>query len=80
MTRVVADDRLAEEALAAARRIADGAPLSHRWHKRASAGCSIRVRCRRRSCAEGYAICGSEDYRTGVQAFLAKARPQFRGR
>jgi hypothetical protein len=28
---------------------------------------------------EGYAICGSEDYRNGVQAFLAKSRPLFHG-
>jgi hypothetical protein len=30
--------------------------------------------------AESYAACATEDYRTGVHAFLAKERPVFRGR
>src|SRR5262249_42201878 len=34
VTRVVPDDRVASEALAAAQRIAAGAPLVARWHKR----------------------------------------------
>jgi enoyl-CoA hydratase len=80
VTRVIPDDRLAEETLAAARRIADGAPLSHRWHKRAIRRLLDPRPLSVAEMREGYAICGSEDYRTGVQAFLAKARPQFRGR
>jgi len=80
VTRVIPDDRLAEETLAAARRIADGAPLSHRWHKRAIRRLLDPRPLSVAELREGYAICGSEDYRTGVQAFLAKARPQFRGR
>ena len=34
VTRVVADDRVAEEARATAERIAEGAPLVARWHKK----------------------------------------------
>ena len=34
LTRVVPDARLEEEAYGTARRIADGAPLANRWHKR----------------------------------------------
>jgi enoyl-CoA hydratase len=80
VTRVVADDRLAEEVLAAARRIADGAPLSHRWHKRAIKRLQDPRPLSADELREGYAICGSEDYRNGVKAFLAKSRPAFRGR
>jgi len=80
VTRVVADDRLAEEALAAARRIADGAPLSHRWHKRAIGRLQDPRPLSAEELREGYSICGSEDYRNGVQAFLTKSRPVFRGR
>jgi len=29
---------------------------------------------------EGYACFDTEDYRIGVAAFLAKTKPQFRGR
>ena len=34
VTRVVPDDQVAAEAQASARRIAEGAPLAARWHKR----------------------------------------------
>ncbi len=34
VTRVVADDRVTAEAIETARRIADGAPLVARWHKK----------------------------------------------
>src|SRR5437667_12750289 len=34
VNRVVPDDKVEEESLAAARRIADGAPLVARWHKK----------------------------------------------
>jgi enoyl-CoA hydratase/carnithine racemase len=80
VTRVVADERLTEEALATARRIAEGAPLSHRWHKRAVRRLLDPRPLSPAELREGYAICGSEDYRSGVQAFLAKSRPAFRGR
>jgi enoyl-CoA hydratase/carnithine racemase len=80
VTRVIADDRLVEETLAAARRIADGAPLSHRWHKRAIRRLLDPRPLSADELREGYTICGSEDYRDGVAAFLAKSRPAFRGR
>lgn len=80
VTRVIPDDRLSEETLAAARRIADGAPLSHRWHKRAVRRLLDPRPLSVAELREGYAICGSDDYRNGVQAFLAKSRPLFHGR
>jgi len=80
VTRVVADDNLAGEVLATARRIADGAPLSQRWHKRAIKRLQDPRPLSADELREGYTICGSEDYRSGIQAFLAKSRPLFRGR
>ncbi|HEY7690089.1 MAG TPA: enoyl-CoA hydratase-related protein, partial [Dongiaceae bacterium] len=80
VTRVIADERLSEETRAAARRIADGAPLSHRWHKRALRRLLDPRPLSADELREGYAICGSEDYRQGIQAFLAKSRPVFGGR
>ena len=80
VTRVVADDQVEAEALATAQRIADGAPLVARWHKKFAR----RLRDGRPLGAgeyeEGFACFGTEDFRIGYQAFLAKAKPEFKGR
>ena len=81
LTRVVADEQLEDETRAAARRIADGAPLVARWHKRFV----------RRLAAEpapliaaeiedNYAYFDTEDYRIGYDAFMQKKKPTFVGR
>ena len=80
VTRVVPDDQVEAEAKATARRIADGAPLVARWHKKFA----HRLREARPLAAEeldeGYACYGTEDFRIGRQAFLAKVKPEFKGR
>lgn len=80
VTRVVPDAEVATEAKATARRIADGAPLVARWHK----AFARRLRDPRPLTAqdleEGYACYGTEDFRIGRQAFLAKVKPEFKGR
>ncbi len=80
LTRVVADDVLEEEAYATARRIADGAPLSNQWHKKASLRLLDPKPITRAEYLAGFATCDSEDYREGYEAFLAKRKPRFRGR
>jgi enoyl-CoA hydratase len=80
VSRVVADDKVVEEAYAAARRIAEGAPLVARWHKK-----FVRRLLDPRPLSdeerdEGYACFDTEDFRTGVAAFLAKQKPRFTGR
>lgn len=80
VTRVVPDAEVAAEARATALRIAEGAPLVARWHKKFA-----------RRLAEGRAISDAEhdeafdcfdtaDFRTGYAAFLAKRKPLFDGR
>ena len=80
VTRVVPDGEVEAEAKATARRIADGAPLVARWHKKFAR----RLRDARPLTAEeldeGFACYGTEDFRIGRQAFLAKAKPDFKGR
>jgi enoyl-CoA hydratase len=80
VTRVVPDAEVEAEARATARRIADGAPLVARWHKQFAR----RFRDPRPLGAEeieaGYACYGTEDFQIGRQAFLAKAKPEFKGR
>lgn len=80
VNRVVADDRVEPEAYALARRIADGAPLVARWHKQFIERLSVKADIPSADWDEGFACFGTEDYREGVRAFLAKEKPRFRGR
>jgi len=80
VTRVVADDQVAAEAQATAQRIADGAPLVARWHKKFA----HRLEDTRPITVDEYDECfacfDTEDFRIGYAAFLAKQIPQFVGR
>jgi enoyl-CoA hydratase/carnithine racemase len=80
VTRVVADDQVAAEALATAQRIAAGAPLVARWHKqfvqRLVSGGSLTDAER----DTAFDCFDTEDFQTGYRAFLAKQAPQFKGR
>lgn len=81
VTRVVPDDKVEQEAYAAARRIADGAPLVARWHKLFIRRLAINPPpLTEAEWDEGFACFGTEDYRIGYQAFLAKAKPEFKGK
>ena len=80
VTRVVADDKVEEESLAAARRIAEGAPLVARWHKKFARRISDPRPLSESEYDEGFACFGTEDFRIGYRAFLAKTKPEFEGR
>ena len=80
LTRVVADAALERETYATAQRIAAGAPLVARWHKQFIERLSIVPAVSAAERGEGYACFDTEDYRIGVAAFLAKAKPQFKGK
>jgi enoyl-CoA hydratase len=80
VTRVVADDQVAQEVAATVQRIVDGAPLAARWHKRFAQRLRDPAPLMAAEIDEGFACYGTEDFRVGVQAFLAKAKPEFKGR
>ena len=84
VNRVVADDAVTAEAVAIAQRIAAGAPLVNRWHKkfvdRVLAGTGGGATLTPAEAAEGFSCFDTDDYNTGYQAFLAKQKPVFEGR
>lgn len=80
VTRVVADDQVEAEAWACAQRIADGAPLVARWHKKFARRLRAGTPLTAQEYDEGFACFGTEDFRIGYQAFLAKEKPEFQGR
>jgi enoyl-CoA hydratase/carnithine racemase len=80
VTRVVADDQVAAEAAATAARIADGAPLTARWHKRFARRLADPAPITDAEADECFDCFDTEDFRIGYAAFLAKRKPEFKGR
>jgi enoyl-CoA hydratase len=78
--RVVPDEQVATEAQVSARRIAAGAPLAARWHKRFLRELDAGQPLSEAQRDEAYRCYDSEDFRIGVAAFLAKTPPAFLGR
>ncbi len=80
VTRVVPDAELEEEVMAAARRIADGAPLSHRYHRAAIRRLADPRPLSPEELEGQFDYADSEDYMAGYNAFKAREKPKFRGR
>jgi enoyl-CoA hydratase len=80
VTRVVADGQVETEARETAQRIADGAPLVARWHKKFARRLRDARPLTPAEYDEGFACFGTEDFQAGYKAFLEKSRPAFKGR
>lgn len=80
VSRVLPDGELVAEAYGAARRVAEGAPLVARWHKKFIRRLADPRPLSDQEYAESYACFDTEDFRAGVRAFLAKEKPRFTGR
>jgi enoyl-CoA hydratase/carnithine racemase len=80
VNRIVADDQVEGEAYAAAQRIAEGAPLVARWHKKFINRLVEPTPLTDEEIDEGFACFGTEDFQIGYRAFLDKVKPEFRGR
>ena len=80
VTRVVPDADVATEARATAQRIAAGAPLVARWHKKFARRLADPRPLTVAEEDECFDCFDTEDFRTGYAAFLAKTKPVFRGK
>lgn len=80
VTRVVPDTSVEQDVWETAQRIAEGAPLAARWHKRFIRRLGDPTPLTSEEERESYACFGTEDYQTGYTSFLAKKAPQFKGR
>ncbi|WP_397453736.1 enoyl-CoA hydratase-related protein [Pseudomonas sp. NA-150] len=80
VTRVVADAEVEAETLATARRISAGAPLVARWHRQAARQLEAGAAPSVEQVQASYFCYDTEDFQIGLNAFIKKARPQFKGK
>jgi enoyl-CoA hydratase/carnithine racemase len=80
VTRVVPDAEVAAEVRATAQRIAEGAPLVARWHKKFARRLAEARPIAATEYDECFACFDTEDFRIGYTSFVAKKKPEFVGR
>lgn len=80
LSRLVADDAVQAEALGMAHRIAQGAPLANRFHKRALQELrgTLPISATQYEASRGFPY--TEDFREATRAFIEKRKPIFKGR
>lgn len=79
VNRVVADDQVATESRETAQRIAEGAPLVARWHKKFINRLQDDSPLTEEEIEEGYACYDTDDFQIGYKSFLSKTTPAFKG-
>ena len=80
LSRVVADAQVAAEAMALARRIGEGSPLSARFHKAAIRKLRGPLPITPEEDRAVNDFAATEDFQNAARAFLAKQKPRFVGR
>jgi len=80
VNRVVPDAEVEHEVRATAMRIAEGAPLVARWHKKFTQRLLQPEPISPEEMDESFHCFETEDFRTGYETFLAKETPKFKGR
>jgi len=80
LSRLVADGTVHAEADALARRIAQGSPLSARFHKYAMQTLRGELPITKQDRVREESFAYTEDFRNAAEAFLDKRKPVFKGR
>jgi len=80
VNHVVPDNQVATAAREIADRIAEGAPLSARWHKKFIYRLLDPTPLTAAEIDEGFDCYDTEDFQTGRRAFVEKSKPTFTGR
>ncbi len=80
VNRVVPDGTVAETVRGMAESIAEGAPLSARWHKKFILRLLDPKPLSPEELEEGFDCYDTEDFQTGREAFVNKMAPVFQGR
>lgn len=80
LSRLVPDEAVQEEAMALARRIAAGAPLSNRFHKQALQKLRGPLPISAEDLRTNGDFAYTEDFKDATRAFLEKRKPVFRAR
>ena len=80
LSRLVPDGAVAAEAMALAERIAEGSPLSARFHKQAIRRLRGRLPLTQAEEVAANGFAETEDFQNAFRAFLTKRKPHFVGR
>ena len=80
LSRLVADHEVEAQAIALARRVAEGAPLSARYHKAAIRRLQSHTPVTREEERASSDFTRTEDFQNACRSFMAKQKPVFHGR
>ena len=80
INRIVEDWEVEEEVRVVADRIAKGAPLAARLHKKMVRRLKQPEPLNQAELDEAFSTCDSEDYQNGFRAFMEKNKPEFNAR
>ncbi len=80
VNKIVPDNDVEKEAYETAQRIADGAPLVARWHKKFAKEISKNETISDKMNDQGYKCYDTEDFNIGYKSFLNKTKPKFKNK
>ncbi len=80
VSKIVSDSEVEKEAYETSQRIADGAPLVARWHKKFAIKISNNEKIKDKVNNQGYECYDTEDFNIGYKSFLNKTKPKFKNK